>query len=313
MKETAHFRITAQEAKELYLSGLFTTHAYLYILVKALRKDGWWLYFDSITEFCQEWGIPERSFYRAKAILVSQGYLEEIIQGRLGLRCPVENEELQQVAEEARRLPVVAADGNEAPATSGSWPAKSGSHPATSGSQTAKSGSDTASKPAQDKASTAPSDLSQISRSDLLQIEGDEDCLNKNDERDGLVEPEAAGGAIDVAKILEETRKQLLAVVERQREARERRNFRGGTALGAAALGALEDIPSGRTTTTSSSHGGHGERYGQGREDIPSEDHPGAMATYMWRVRGGGLQPMGGILEAMGYHRNRPPFSRGIP
>ncbi len=66
MKETPHLRITAQEAKELYLSGLFTTHAYLYLLIGALRKDGWWLQLDNVKEFCQEWGISERSFYRAK-------------------------------------------------------------------------------------------------------------------------------------------------------------------------------------------------------------------------------------------------------
>jgi hypothetical protein len=72
------------------------------------------------------------------------------------------------------------------------------------------------------------------------------------------------------------------------------------------------------TPTTPSSHGGHGEHYG-------------------WRVRGGGLQPLAGVLqqyqalypgamvatgnttgsldpaEGSCYHRNRPPFSRGIP
>jgi len=409
MKETAHLRITAQEAKELYLSGLFTTHAYLYILVRALRKDGWWLYFDSITEFCQEWGIPERSFYRAKAILVSQGYLEETIQGRLGLRCPVENEELQQVAAElqkvAGRLPVVAADGNKDPATSGSRTAKSGSWTATSGSRTAKSGSDTAPKPAQDKASTAPTDLDHL-YSDLLQIEGDEDCLNEDKQptaRDGLVDPQPAEGSIDVAKILEETKRQLLAVVQRQREERERRNFRGvgggggdggqgGQGYGPAlysgtprvqkgphleSMVATEDathrgngMPHPGATVcrekgtereehpgaTPSSHGGHGQHHGQwDREDIPDlestvatgnttgsgshgqdprattatpSSHGGHGERYMWRVRGGGLQPLAGILDglypgaianteehpgAMGYHRDRPPFSRGIP
>ena len=88
MKETAHLRITAQEAKELYLSGLFTTHAYLYLLVRALR----WIHINNVQEFCQEWGIHERAFYRAKAILISQGYVEETINNPFDLHCPGEEE-----------------------------------------------------------------------------------------------------------------------------------------------------------------------------------------------------------------------------
>jgi len=142
-------------------------------------------------------------------------------------------------------------------------------------------------KPAQDKASTAPTDLEQLS-SDLLPIEERKDCLNKDKPQAGLVNPEPAlvglrdpePAAIDVAKILAETKQKLWEAVERQR------SFRGAH--------------SDRAPSNSRGYGGH-------------EEH------YRWRVRGGGLQPLAGVLQQMAntlpsrYHRGVPPFPRGIP
>ena len=171
MKETAHLRITAQEAKELYLSGLFTTHAYLYLLVRALRKDGWWLYFNSVTEFCQEWGIHERAFYRAKAILISQGYLEETIKGKLGLRCPVKEDQ------EATDLTEVSVTCQKCHDKNVSDLSKvSGDMTKVSG-ETDKSVSDASLKPAPGKDSTFPTDLDQIY---TTYIHREEDGLNAN-------------------------------------------------------------------------------------------------------------------------------------
>ena len=171
MKETAHLRITAQEAKELYLSGLFTTHAYLYLLVRALRKDGWWLYFNSVTEFCQEWGIHERAFYRAKAILISQGYLEETIKGKLGLRCPIKEDQ------EATDLTEVSVTCQKCHDKNVSDLSKvSGDMTKVSG-ETDKSVSDASLKPAPGKDSTFPTDLDQIY---TTYIHREEDGLNAN-------------------------------------------------------------------------------------------------------------------------------------
>jgi len=178
MKETAHLRITAQEAKELYLSGLFTTHAYLYILVRTLRKDGWWLYFNSVTEFCQEWGIHERAFYRAKAILISQGYLEETIKGKLGLRCPVKEDQEATDLTEVSVTCQKCHDKNvrDLSKVSGDMTKMSGNMTKVSG-ETDKSVSDASLKPAPGKDSTFPTDLDQIY---TTYIHREEDGLNAN-------------------------------------------------------------------------------------------------------------------------------------
>jgi hypothetical protein len=268
-----HIRLTVEEIRAQYLTGKLTVKGYIYNWLLATRKRGW-RYRTKVKDFCKELGISRSAFYKAIAELKAE---------------PGSNFHFEIYGEIAMWI--------DEPST--------GVDKMSTIVDTVSTIVDTASttidnktpKPAQDKASTAPTDLDQIS-SDLLQIEGDEDCLNEDKQptaRGGLVDPQPAESSIDVAKILEETKNHLLAVVQRQREERERKNFRG-----AAALGALEP------NTTPSSHGGHGQHHGQwDREKDPRattttpSSHGGHGERYRWRVRGGGLQPLAGVLLSM--------------
>lgn len=78
-----HKRLTADQVKRNWLLGDYTASGYLYHLIGALRKDGWPLLIDNVDEFCQEWEISRRSFYRAKAKLIVQGRINEEIIGKV--------------------------------------------------------------------------------------------------------------------------------------------------------------------------------------------------------------------------------------
>ncbi|NKB17128.1 MAG: hypothetical protein HC770_01740 [Pseudanabaena sp. CRU_2_10] len=88
-KNTPFARITAQELKETWLKGYHTAAGYLYLLIKTLRADGWWLQINNVSEFCREWEISRKSFYKAKAQLIKDHRLEENIIGRIDIRIPV--------------------------------------------------------------------------------------------------------------------------------------------------------------------------------------------------------------------------------
>jgi hypothetical protein len=77
----SHVRLTASEVKELYLAGYLPGHTYLDLLLRALKAPGWANNIDSVTDFCEKWGINERAFYRAKARLVADGIMTEEIKG----------------------------------------------------------------------------------------------------------------------------------------------------------------------------------------------------------------------------------------
>jgi len=408
---TPHVRLTTRDLKEQYLTGKLTVKGYIYNWLLATRKRGW-RYRTRIKDFCQELGISRSAFYKAIAELKAEpgsNFHFEIPHGEIEMWV----EEVSAIEDTASAVEDKVSAVEDTMSTIVDT--------ASAIEDTASAVEDTAStviksktpKPAQDKASTAPTDLSHISSylsSDLLQIGGDKDCLNKNKEsRDGSCETEPAEGGIDVAKILEETKKRLLKEIQRQREQRRGRNFRGAAALGALEPDATpsshgghdqhhgqwdrENIPdlastvaTGNATggvnglhrgamagnpgamvttadTTPSSHGGHDGRYGQWEpDDSPhltstvatgsamsgrgptvgqgqwnqgegptSRGYGGHGERYGWRVRGGGLQPLAGVLQQMAYgqnsgeqvagvpipggcyHRNKPPFSRGIP
>jgi len=80
-----HLRLTATDVRDRWLAGIFYKPAgYLLDLIRALRKDGWKLRF-TVAEFCKEWLINERAFYRAKAELISRGLIAEKIHGTIEL------------------------------------------------------------------------------------------------------------------------------------------------------------------------------------------------------------------------------------
>ena len=59
---------TSEEARELYLDGILDATAYLFAIVKSHGAAGWEWAVD-VKVFCEEWGLTERTFYRAKSIL----------------------------------------------------------------------------------------------------------------------------------------------------------------------------------------------------------------------------------------------------
>jgi hypothetical protein len=99
-----HARQTAQEVKDLWLKGHYTARGYLYLLLLALRKEGWWQKIESVSAFCKGWQINERSFYRAKAALISDRMLEENIVGIVNLRIIPYSEKLTNLAEPLTNL-----------------------------------------------------------------------------------------------------------------------------------------------------------------------------------------------------------------
>lgn len=121
-KRQPELRLNPQELKQLYNNGegIFTSHAYLYCLIRALRKDGWKLHIPKVSDFCKEWGFSDRSFYRAKNKLLSIGVLKEKIHGPIDLWIATGSETDNNGSEYA---------------TSGSETDNSGSEDATSGSE----------------------------------------------------------------------------------------------------------------------------------------------------------------------------------
>jgi hypothetical protein len=86
MAKTPHVELTPEEVRANWLAGYYTPAGYLYHLIRAMRKDGWWFAIDSVNDFCKTWGISRPSFYRAKAKLIEQGIIQERIVGRVDLR-----------------------------------------------------------------------------------------------------------------------------------------------------------------------------------------------------------------------------------
>ncbi len=87
LKPSPHLRLTPEQIKaDWLLGGLYTPAGYLYNLIRSLRKDGWWYRVTNVTQFCREWAINRRTFYAAKANLISRKLLEENILGGVDLR-----------------------------------------------------------------------------------------------------------------------------------------------------------------------------------------------------------------------------------
>jgi len=153
VKTQPHVRLTAEELKEDYKLGLMPAHTYLLYLIRSLRRDGHKLVIDCVEEFCKEWEIPSRSFYRAKNLLIQKGKLKEQIKGRVDLWVPGSRDEDED--------PSPATSGG-ASATSGGASATSGGASATSGGTSATSGGATPPKAMPEADPGLPSTLSQL-------------------------------------------------------------------------------------------------------------------------------------------------------
>jgi hypothetical protein len=87
-KVQPHLRLTPEQVLENWQNRLYTPAGYLYHLILALRREGWWYRIENVSLFCRQWKINRRTFYRAKAELVVLGLLEENITGAVDLRVP---------------------------------------------------------------------------------------------------------------------------------------------------------------------------------------------------------------------------------
>lgn len=84
----SHLRLTPEAVHQNWLDQLYSPAGYLYHLILAFRKQGWWFRIENVSQFCREWHINRRTFYRAKAELIANGKLEEHIKGSVNLRVP---------------------------------------------------------------------------------------------------------------------------------------------------------------------------------------------------------------------------------
>lgn len=83
-----HARLTLEEVKDLWRSGALRASGYLYLIIKAQRRNGWRFRIQSINEFCKEFEIGRPTFYKAKAKLIHEGKMQEDISGTVDLWIP---------------------------------------------------------------------------------------------------------------------------------------------------------------------------------------------------------------------------------
>ena len=92
MTHKSHLRLTPAEVKTHWEKGNYTPRGYLHHLILAHRKPGWSWRIDNVSQFCREWEIPRSTFYKAKAILVTDGVITEKIVGSVELTVISTNE-----------------------------------------------------------------------------------------------------------------------------------------------------------------------------------------------------------------------------
>jgi hypothetical protein len=159
-KSEPHLRRTVTQVKEKWLLGDYTPSGYLVELFSAMKAEGLPIVIQHVQAFCDEWEISRRTFFRAKATLVTQGRLDEEIRGTLIVRLIPNNSD--QLSGDK-----VGTDG----ARSGTHDDKVGTDGARSGTHDDKVGTATPSNPNQenrfDDSPDLYSDLDQISNNSL--------------------------------------------------------------------------------------------------------------------------------------------------
>ncbi|MBE9067904.1 hypothetical protein IQ260_14720 [Leptolyngbya cf. ectocarpi LEGE 11479] len=85
-QKSSHLRLTAAEVKDMWNEGEYTPQGYLHHLILAHRSPGWVWRIENVSQFCKDWGLNRRTFYRAKAALIDRGVLEEEVFGAIELK-----------------------------------------------------------------------------------------------------------------------------------------------------------------------------------------------------------------------------------
>jgi hypothetical protein len=81
-RRESFFKLTAEELKQAYKAGDINASRYILWIVKTHGKAGWKWSFTA-REFCSEWEINERTFYRAVSKLRSEGLLNWETEGKI--------------------------------------------------------------------------------------------------------------------------------------------------------------------------------------------------------------------------------------
>ncbi|WP_346293969.1 hypothetical protein [Sphaerothrix gracilis] len=144
-----HLELTTHDVLQLWREGHYTPKGYLYHLILAHRKAGWWFRIANVSEFCRKWEIQRRTFYRAKACLIENGQLEESIVGAVDLRIPV--------------VSINTCDSGDTPVTNESLTVSDLSPTVTNGSHSVTDGSHMSPESLTEQSSCNSTDLSQIS------------------------------------------------------------------------------------------------------------------------------------------------------
>nr|MDZ8285243.1 hypothetical protein [Nostoc sp. ChiSLP01] len=82
MKTEQFWKLDIDTLKWLHERNLITATAYLLGIIRATKKQGWkWTF--KVPEFCQEWGLSERSFYRAVSFLKNHNLVDWKVKGEI--------------------------------------------------------------------------------------------------------------------------------------------------------------------------------------------------------------------------------------
>jgi hypothetical protein len=82
MKSDQFWRVGIDTLKWLYQKNLITATAYLLGIIRGTKGQGWKWTFKA-PEFCEEWGISERSFYRAISFLKTHNLIDWKVKGEI--------------------------------------------------------------------------------------------------------------------------------------------------------------------------------------------------------------------------------------
>jgi hypothetical protein len=182
-----HLRLTVQDLKAQYHRGMLTVKGYVYNWLLAARKRGWKLR-TTVREFCAQLGISRSAFYRAIAELKAEpgsDFRFEVYGGvELWIEDSTNADTVSTIVDTASTVME-----SETPEASHS------------------------------KASSGPSDLYTTSS----HVEEESLDANKQPTANGSVRDPHPVRPINVAQILEATRRKLMEQIARQRAEREQR------------------------------------------------------------------------------------------
>jgi len=189
-----HLRLTVQDLKAQYHRGMLTVKGYLYNWLLASRKRGWKLR-TTVREFCAQLGISRSAFYKAIAELRAEPESDFRFEVYGGVELWIED---------SRNADTVSTIGDTV---------------STIGDTVSTVGENKTLEPSHSKDSSAPSDLyTTPSHVEEESLDANKQPAASNGSRDP-----APTKPINVAQILEATRRKLMEQIARQRAEREQR------------------------------------------------------------------------------------------